>query len=479
MAGGRYSEGEIAQAIQNNVEQTINSKSRSVVTGVLLGTEGARTAGPTNLAATGFPNLGLGDASGKVVRLMNPVAAQRFAELERDVHAAGGSIPITSMYRSFQHQLNLWNEKKRDPKRHPYPVANPYSGSPHMGGYAFDTNVDQWGIPREKALALAKKNGFEWGGHWTGSSYDPVHFQVSLRSLGYKSIQDAIQATGKPGGLVAPSAPVSPSTEKKTKQVQKAQSGGGRAMGVGIIIPSGPELLDAARNVAADIADAEANAVTKYSNQFDAELKGWKKQIDGSSNPVVQFIRDSPLGKASEWVGDRVSGAGNTAANKWGDVVHAGAAALRVRPAPKAPAQTAQPPATPPTATQGQPVSVSIMYPSNNPAGNQQRVVGGGQWSGPPITNPLDQVAGLHPLDIAKSFPSGTVLADMIAPSEGQWVVVGFRPSQQTDPQARDGTAKAAGSNLPDAAKAAVYSLPGGVGLATIISYAASLFGKK
>jgi len=81
------------------------------------------------------------------------------------VGLARGQVRVTSVYRSYSDQLNLWHNRSRNP----YPVAPP-GRSYHQYGRAFDITgppglLDQLG-----------RIWRGWGGRWSPS--DRIHFEA-------------------------------------------------------------------------------------------------------------------------------------------------------------------------------------------------------------------------------------------------------------------------------------------------------------
>lgn len=74
-------------------------------------------------------------------------------------------LQITSVYRSYSKQLELWNARHNNP----YPVAYPGT-SFHEQRRAWDCVGPPW------ALAEAGRHWQSWGGLW--SARDPIHFQA-------------------------------------------------------------------------------------------------------------------------------------------------------------------------------------------------------------------------------------------------------------------------------------------------------------
>lgn len=89
---------------------------------------------------------------------------------QRAVQAAGGSIAVTSGYRSTEHQAELYAARGSNP----YPVAVPGT-SKHERGEAVDMVIS----PRSWQNALGgywEALGGRWGGRFRQS--DPVHFET-------------------------------------------------------------------------------------------------------------------------------------------------------------------------------------------------------------------------------------------------------------------------------------------------------------
>ena len=74
-------------------------------------------------------------------------------------------LTITSVFRSYSEQLELWRNRDRNP----YPVAPP-GHSYHQFGRAWDMTG-----PRE-VLEYAGRTWSSWGGTW--SVNDRIHFQA-------------------------------------------------------------------------------------------------------------------------------------------------------------------------------------------------------------------------------------------------------------------------------------------------------------
>ena len=76
-------------------------------------------------------------------------------------------LTITSVFRSYSEQLNLWRNRKNNP----YPVAPPGS-SKHELGRAFDL------VGPADVLEEAGRTWESWGGRWGGRYRDPIHFEA-------------------------------------------------------------------------------------------------------------------------------------------------------------------------------------------------------------------------------------------------------------------------------------------------------------
>jgi len=74
-------------------------------------------------------------------------------------------LRITSVYRSYSDQLQLWNNRARNP----YPVAPP-GRSMHQYGRAWDM------VGPSSSLELAGRTWRSWGGTW--SPRDRIHFEA-------------------------------------------------------------------------------------------------------------------------------------------------------------------------------------------------------------------------------------------------------------------------------------------------------------
>lgn len=78
---------------------------------------------------------------------------------------ASGQVRVTSVYRSYSDQLQLWLNRSKNP----YPVAPP-GRSYHQLGRAFDLNAPEAELRRLGAIWRS------WGGTWSPS--DTIHFQA-------------------------------------------------------------------------------------------------------------------------------------------------------------------------------------------------------------------------------------------------------------------------------------------------------------
>lgn len=77
----------------------------------------------------------------------------------------GRGVRVTSVYRSYSEQLQLWLNRSRNP----YPVAPP-GQSYHQYGRAWDMSGPAEELERLGAIWKS------WGGTW--SSSDRIHFQA-------------------------------------------------------------------------------------------------------------------------------------------------------------------------------------------------------------------------------------------------------------------------------------------------------------
>jgi hypothetical protein len=87
-----------------------------------------------------------------------------YAKYLLQLYASQG-IRLTSSYRSYSEQLQLWLNRSRNP----YPVAPP-GLSYHQYGRAFDVDATI-GVLRSMGATWRS-----WGGTWNES--DPIHFQA-------------------------------------------------------------------------------------------------------------------------------------------------------------------------------------------------------------------------------------------------------------------------------------------------------------
>jgi hypothetical protein len=81
------------------------------------------------------------------------------------VGLARGRVKVTSVYRSYSDQLNLWLNRSRNP----YPVAPP-GRSAHNFGRAWDMTGDP------QLLEQLGQIWRSWGGRWNPS--DRIHFEA-------------------------------------------------------------------------------------------------------------------------------------------------------------------------------------------------------------------------------------------------------------------------------------------------------------
>lgn len=76
-------------------------------------------------------------------------------------------LTITSVYRSYSEQLELYRNRSRNP----YPVAPP-GRSLHGYGRAWDA------VGPTSSLRQAGRIWESWGGRWGGRIGDPIHFEA-------------------------------------------------------------------------------------------------------------------------------------------------------------------------------------------------------------------------------------------------------------------------------------------------------------
>lgn len=109
-------------------------------------------------------------------------ASRRFVEAAAK---EGLNVTVTSKVRSHARQWQLWNEGRPDPT-HPgrrigpsgMPIARPGT-SRHERDEAFDISLEGLSKAQIARLgAIGESLGYEWGGRWGGSQYDPIHFQA-------------------------------------------------------------------------------------------------------------------------------------------------------------------------------------------------------------------------------------------------------------------------------------------------------------
>lgn len=90
---------------------------------------------------------------------------QPWGEYLLQLASTRAAVRVTSVYRSYSDQLNLWLTRSTNP----YPVAPP-GQSYHQYGRAFDVNAPPW------LLEEMGRVWRSWGGTWSPS--DPIHFQA-------------------------------------------------------------------------------------------------------------------------------------------------------------------------------------------------------------------------------------------------------------------------------------------------------------
>ncbi|MEO1062750.1 MAG: M15 family metallopeptidase, partial [Actinomycetota bacterium] len=102
------------------------------------------------------PVEGTGDRAG--------LAPAMLAAIARAEELLGREIPITSGYRSIEHQQRLWDNRHSNP----YPVARP-GRSRHQQGLAID--VPSWFVPTLESVSRDS-------GLCNPIPGDPIHFQL-------------------------------------------------------------------------------------------------------------------------------------------------------------------------------------------------------------------------------------------------------------------------------------------------------------
>ena len=110
---------------------------------------------------------------------MQPLVAQKYEQMRKIAEAFGMPIRITSGYRSFKEQAELYARGRRGSGNI---VTNAKPGeSMHNYGVAFDVVFTRTGYDGDwKTLGeLGEALGLEWGGRWE-SFTDRPHFQLTL-----------------------------------------------------------------------------------------------------------------------------------------------------------------------------------------------------------------------------------------------------------------------------------------------------------
>lgn len=116
------------------------------------------------------------------VMKLHPNARKKFAELITRIESKGYKVVITSGYRDFDKQAQLYKENPKNAKA---------GYSNHNYGYAIDINIidpktgntvlrkdTSKSIWMQSGIVdLAKAMGFEWGGDFK-TYHDPIHFYI-------------------------------------------------------------------------------------------------------------------------------------------------------------------------------------------------------------------------------------------------------------------------------------------------------------
>lgn len=141
---------------------------------------------------------------------MNKTAADKVRKVIRDLHKQGIYVCVAQGYRSKSEQNALYAQGRTKPGKI---VTNARGGqSNHNYGIAVDLCLYThdgkdviWSTTGDfkKVVAAMKKEGFKWGGDWTGGFKDYPHFEL----------YDAA------GGEKAPTTGPKPSTKKSTTKV--------------------------------------------------------------------------------------------------------------------------------------------------------------------------------------------------------------------------------------------------------------------
>lgn len=132
-----------------------------------------------------------------------------------------------------------------EPRRAYDPNTGTYTGgwSNHAAGVAIDVDADDWGMPPGRDITpaemtsikrlLANNPGIEWGGYWTGSSRDAMHYEVR---------DPSVPASG--GSSATPSSPTSSTgTAEETSARKRGMLG---AVPASVRIMTGASLLSPA-----------------------------------------------------------------------------------------------------------------------------------------------------------------------------------------------------------------------------------------
>ncbi len=135
-------------------------------------------------------NFQLSQAQEKFIKTLHPVAQDVFRQFIYNVQQQTPfQVMITSAYRSFAEQSRV--QKENDAFVPPRPAANPGSSFHNYGlaldialnnskvstgYYSFNKSVKEW--ERTGVIAIADKFNLRWGGSFSGTQSDVVHFDL-------------------------------------------------------------------------------------------------------------------------------------------------------------------------------------------------------------------------------------------------------------------------------------------------------------
>ena len=113
----------------------------------------------------------------EIIRGLHPIFAYKAGKIVKDIERNGGTIVLTSGYRSPQKQEYLYNTGQ---------TTAPALSSYHNFGFAFDCNINGLKMASSKdkwkpfADYIKDKYNVRWGGDFS-SFYDPVHFDYGTK----------------------------------------------------------------------------------------------------------------------------------------------------------------------------------------------------------------------------------------------------------------------------------------------------------